>query len=379
MNLKESYGEFSEITKDAVKVKNNSFIITDFDKLKSRVPELINASKNSLNSSRTICYLILSAAHQKNTYLSSLHNLYKAKGTGKIQQCFSIPVIDCTKYSLKQVQEIIKAQISIRLHLSCFGMKIDDPSINPYLFIIKVLGAALLENYSGPIFLHAGSIKFDYKRFNHDRDMLMDELKDIVKTLINLGFYNLTLDSSEIIEENRSEILEKLLMNLKMVAMATTLWIRNFEPKDINVAVGGVLGFIEDQSDSTTILKEYLKRLLKEGSRLRFNTPGEDVVKIEVISEKKLSIDSLNLMNAMVRNDYKMGGLVLDLGELSNISQINEMAKNDFCELHFKLSDKLRSVSNYASIFSNLVNDDLQNNFDEYILKRKYLPQFNEL
>lgn len=379
MNLKDSYDKYLETSKDAVDVKNNTFVITDIDKFKEKIPELIDISKISYDSCKTVFYVMLSAAQKNEIFLSSLHNLYKGKGNGSIRQHFTIPVIDCTDDSLEQVQQILIAQKTIGFQLCCFGLKIDDPNNNPYSFITKILGAALKENYSGSIFLHAGNIKFDNKRFNDNRDKLMDELKEKVKKVINLGFYNLTLDSSELIEENRVEILEKILMNLKMVAMATTLWIRNFEPKGISVAVGGVLRLIEDQSSGATILKEYIKRLLKEESRLRFNTPGEDIIKIGVINENNLNIDSLKLMNTIVINEFQMGGIVLDLGKQNDLTMINEVASDGFCELHFSLSNELKSISNYTSIFSNLVDIYLQNNSEEYLLKRPYIPKFSEL
>jgi len=379
MYLKDSFGDLYEIVLGFAEIKNGYINIRDITKLIDVIPKLINSPRKDINNSKALYYLVLSAAHQSGIYPSSPQKLYKAKGDGSIKHSFLNPVIDCTQDSLEHIQQIFKAQNTLGFHLGCLGMKIDNGVIDHYSVITKIISAAILESYTSPIFLQAGNIKFDFKRFNEGRDHLMDEIREKVKSLINAGIYNLTLDASELIEENRSDPLEKLLMNLKMVAMATNLWVRKYEPRGLTVAVGCVLKQIAGIEINIAVFKDYIKRLYKEGSRLRFNTAGEDIVKITIPNILNTDKPTIKSMNEFMKRDFGMGGLVLELGEVNTISTVNEHMGSDFCEVNFNFSNSLKTVDNYSSLFSSLSNSEVNYHLSDYLLKRDSFPRFEDL
>lgn len=71
-------------------------------------------------------------------------------------------------------------------------------------------------------------------------------------------------------------------MNLKMVSIATNLWVRLFQPPGIIVSVSGSMGISREGLSEPDELKEFIKRLLKEGARLRFNLPQDDISSIQI-------------------------------------------------------------------------------------------------
>jgi len=282
--------------------------VKDINKFKNRIDYIFN-EKIAGNKDLLLAafYLIYSVAWKLNIHLSSLQKVYKAQANHEFSQQFKIPALDVTDDSLANLRNLFNA-------MNQEETKLLSLSINPtqmdqtwfFSYITKILAAAILEDYSGLIFLQTDNIYFDPLSFENDRDHLLDRLKKITQNAIKSGIFNLNLDATELIDPDKSMTSEKMLMNLKMIAMVTNLWVRNFQPNGITVSVSGKIGkgaVIFIQKDE---LKDYLKRLMKEGSRLRFNTVGDDISKIVVDygTENNTSADYLGSLNLIAQNEF---------------------------------------------------------------------------
>ena len=325
--------------------------------------------------------LIYSIAWKLNIFPSSLQKIYKAQARHEISPQIKILSLDITEDSLANLRILFNS-------MNHEETKLLSLSINPkqmdqtwfFSYITKILAAAILEDYSGPIFLQTDSIYFDPLSFENDRDNLLDRLKKITQNAIKSGIYNLNLDASELIDLDQSVTSEKMLMNLKMVAMVTNLWVRNYQPNGITVSVSGKLGKAAMNFIQKDELKDYLKRLMKEGSRLRFNTAGDDISKIVVDyrTGNEVSVDYLGSLKLIAQNEFGLGGLAFDLGELKNISQITQLKHHEVCEIKAKLVDNLKNGKTYQEIIHTC---DIQKKIDisdKYAMKIDQFPKINE-
>jgi hypothetical protein len=328
-----------------------------------------------------VFYLFLSVAWKQNIFPSSLLRINKAQANNEISPQLKIFSVNVTDDSLADLRVLFEAinQAETNLVSLCINPNRFDP-ITYFPNILKILRAAILEDYSGPLFLQTDSIYFDAKSFNNNRDGLLDKLKRICQNAIKSGIYNLNLDASELIDPEKSIPSEKMLMNLKMVAMAINLWIRNYQPNGIIVSVGGKIGTGEEGIVNKEELKDFLKRLFKEGSRLRFNTAGEDISKITINIKAKENkfIDQITALNMIAKKEFGLGGIVLNLEEVKNISQITELKDYEICEIQAKLLNNLKNVSNYQQIISACKIQKTLKDTNKYQMRINDFPKMNE-
>ncbi len=356
--------------------------VQDIKEFMNKIDNLLNAKiMGDKDLLITAFYLISSIAWKLNIYFSSLQKINKAQANHEISSQVKIFSMDVTEDSLVELRGLFKSmnlEKTKLLSLSINPKKMDQTWF--YRYITKILAAAILEEYSGPIFLQTDSIYFDPKEFDNNRDNLLENLKKSIQNAIKAGIYNLNIDASDLIDADKSVTSEKMLMNLKMVAMATNLWVRNYQPNGITVSISGKIGKGAGEFIQKDELKDYLKRLMKEGSRLRFNTPGDDISKI-IISydpENKNSDDNLNLLNMIAQKDFGLGGIVINLEDLNNISQIKQLKINEVCEIKAKLIDKIKTEKSILEIikFCN-INDTIEIS-NKYAMKIDQFPKFNE-
>ena len=356
--------------------------IKDINKLKTNINYLFdNKLEGEKDFFRAAFYLIYSVAWKLNIYFSSLQLVYKAQANHEFSPHFKIPAIDITEDSipvLRQLFNTMNREKTKFLSLIINPKEMDQNGYFPY--ILKILVAAILEDYYGPIFLQTDSIFFDPLSFENNRDILIDQLKTITQNAIKSGIYNLNIDASELVDQEKSVISEKMLMNLKMVAMATNLWVRNFQPKGIIVSVSGKIGKGAAGFIKADEIKEYLKRLLKEGSRLRFVTAGDDISKLVVDFRTKeiRTSDQIGLLNTISQNEFGLGGIALDLGKINNLAQFTQLNNYDVCEIRAILPDSLKKENSWAEIIHAC---NIQKNIeisDKYAMKIEKFPLPNE-
>ena len=71
----------------------------------------------------------------------------------------------------------------------------------PHEYAAVVLGAALREGFSGPIFIQGDHVQTNAKKYNSpDRDKELDALRALIKEEIAAGFYNIDIDTSTLVD-----------------------------------------------------------------------------------------------------------------------------------------------------------------------------------
>jgi hypothetical protein len=262
----------------------------------------------------------------------------------------------------------------VGLQLTCL-----DDAQKTRLKIAKIIAAAMMEKYSGPLFLVSQDIIFHAKGFESDRVGEIERAQNLTKSAIDSCIFNLNLDASELVDQDKVDVSEKMLMNLKMVAMATNIWIRMYEPKGLTVSVGGKISKTNNSRTTEKELREFIKRLLKEGLRLRFNTPGEDICKVIVQTDQLDKLEEYKNLDKVAKEELKAGGIVLPLGELKDIESIHEFFDMRICELQFKLVDSRMTVDKLKQLFNYLGVSSSKDISLRYMQELKKIPDFLSL
>jgi hypothetical protein len=379
---KKQIENLDDVLKCGISFDKNIPQVKDISKFINKIDYLVD-EKLAKNSDQLLAdfYLLYATAWKLNIFPSSLQKINEIQASHENSTQINILSLDVTEYSLSNLRDLFHSMNQAETKLLSLRINPKEMDLTWFFpYISKILAAAILEKYSGPLFLQTDSIYFDPKNFENDRDNLLDQLKKITQNAIKSGIYNLNLNASELVNLDQSIASEKMLMNLKMVAMVTNLWVRNYQPNGITVSVSGKIGKGAEDFVQKTELKDYIKRLLKEGSRLRFNTAGDDISKIVVDygSGSKISIDNINELNNLTQKEFGLGGVALDLGQIDNLSQITRLSNLEVCEIRLKLVDKLKNIKTYQEIIRIY---DLQNKndiSDKYAMKIDQFPRMNE-
>jgi hypothetical protein len=335
--------------------KKSNLISDNLDRFVNKTQLLLEKPdqkvKENLNDLLSILYAV---AWNQKIYTSSLQQINKLQVSKEPFSYLSIPVIDVSNFKIQDFKNIFEGYVKEQKYLVSFGFDFSRLDLYELLLqISRMLSAALNHKFEGPIFLQANALRFDADAFENDREALLENLKKKTRNAIQLGFYNINYDASDLINNKSNRISEKMLMNLKMVAMATNLWVRNFQPIGITVSVSGKMGLVDGQLPSEGEMREYTQRLLKEGSRLRFGVAGEDVSKVEIAIPdlNELTIERINNLNTLCRQEFKLGGLVVNVGKINDTKIFSLFSKLNVCELKICLGEKLVTPKHMKELF----------------------------
>ncbi len=382
---KKGFEKINELLSFEIIDKKSSIIGANTEKFIQIIPHLLEKPDGQVKDNiRHLYYLLSNICWTQGIYFSSLQKINISQGTQDAFPKICVPVFDISDLTLKQILELTRVfQNKNAQKNSLAAFSVDFAGLEEVDLLIQLsrfASAILQHEYRGPLFIQADHLKFDGSRFENDREKLLEELKSKTKNAIRLGIFNINYDASELVDMEAFRISEKMLMNLKMVAMATNLWVRFFQPSGVVVSVSGIMGTSDNSLPGESGLKEFLQRLLKEGSRLRFGVSGEDISKIEIPATKidQGSVNKINQLNEVVRRDIKMGGVVIDAGLLKDMNAYLPFSELRICELKMKLEKGLITEDNIKKILMKCGCYKVAFNTNNYAMKINQFPKAAE-
>src|SRR3954451_22746684 len=134
---------------------------------------------------------------------ASIHDLYMAMGRGQAAG-FTVPAINVRAMSYDTARAVIRA--AKKLNAGAFIFEIARSEIGyteqrPHEYAAVVLGAALREGFSGPIFIQGDHVQTNAKKYNSpERDKEIEGLRQLIREEIAAGFYNIDIDTSTLVD-----------------------------------------------------------------------------------------------------------------------------------------------------------------------------------
>lgn len=376
------FGNINEILGFEIIDSKSAIVTANIGKFKKCLPSLLEKPEGPIKNHLGYLFFILSnICWMQGIQFASLQKINKSQATLLSFSNICIPVFDVSWLTFDKILDltgITQNKSSDKNNLVSFSIDFDALEIGAILIqLSRVAAAALLHEYKAPLFLQANQMKFDELRFESDREKLLEDLKSKTKLAIRLGIFNINYDASQLLEKEAVRISEKKLMNLKMVAMATNLWVRNFQPNGLVVSVSGYMGGTTNSIIEESDAKEYLQRLFKEGSRLRFGVPGEDISKVEILAPKKVqeSIHQINKLNEFIRLDMKLGGLVIDAGTINDLKSYLPFSDLRICELKMKPGKDLITKDKIETILKKCGTYEVAFNLEDHAMVMNQFPK----
>jgi fructose/tagatose bisphosphate aldolase len=262
---------------------------------------------------------IFQKAEEKGIYSSSIKEFYKEMGKDKYFG-FTVPAINIRGLTFLVAKQVFKAIKELDVGPVIFEIarsEIGYTEQEPEEYAVNILAAAIDEGYKGPVFLQGDHFQVNAKKFSENKEKEIESLEKLIKKAIDAKFYNIDIDTSTLVDISKSDLLEQQRLNYELCAHFTK-FIRENEPKDVSVSIGGEIGEVGGKNSTKEELEAFMDGFLKE-------LPEEYLSKISVqtgtshggvvlpdgsIAKVAIDFETLKTLSKVAKEKYGMAGAV---------------------------------------------------------------------
>jgi fructose/tagatose bisphosphate aldolase len=284
--------------------------------IESMVRDMVFGSENKSKQRQ-----IRSLAQSSGIFPASIQSLYEAIGAGSYRG-FTVPAINIRGITFDVARAVFRAAIKNKVGPIIFELARSEMAYtlqSPGEYTACVMAAAMIEGYSGPVFLQGDHIQIRQKNFDTDPDKEMNFVKSLVKECVDAGFYNIDIDASTLVNIEKADLLDQQAVNGQITAEMTR-FIRSIEPKGVTISIGGEIGEIgagnSTVGDLMAFMEMYQQDLdpsIKQISKISVQTGtthGGIALPDGTIKKVALDFDTLEKLSNMAREEYSLGGAV---------------------------------------------------------------------
>src|SRR4029450_10919249 len=152
---------------------------------------------------------------------ASIQDLYLAMGRGDAGG-FTVPAINIRAMAYETARAVVRAAKKLNAGALIFEIarsEIGYTEQRPHEYAAVVIGAALREGFSGPVFIQGDHVQTNAKKYNSpDRDKEVDAVRVLIKEEIAAGFYNIDIDTSTLVDLEKPTLAEQQEVNVTLAA-----------------------------------------------------------------------------------------------------------------------------------------------------------------
>jgi fructose/tagatose bisphosphate aldolase len=343
--------EVFKYLKGIVSLNNGGVVIENIDRLKTQGIDTLVAN-SVLNPSSQIRglsrFIIKSSALEMGIVSSSIQGLYDARGR---DECggFTVPAINIRGMSYDFSKSIFRT--AQKLNTGSFIFEIAKSEIGytlqqPHELVGVILGAAIRENHTGPVFIQGDHFQVNAKNFHDNKEKEISGLKKLIQKGIEAGFYNIDIDTSTLVDLSKNTVVEQQRANFEL-GVELTKYIRALEPEGITISVGGEIGEVGKENSNENELRAYLDNFnelldredkgARSISKISIQTgtshggvPGPDGKVVEV----NLDFECLENLSRIARQDYGLAGAVQHGASTLPRDLFNKFPELETAEIH---------------------------------------------
>jgi len=255
---------------------------------------------------------------------SSIHELYLARGQGKING-FTVPAINVRAMTYDIARSIFRT--AIKMDAGAFIFEIARSEIaytdqRPAEYVAVILAAALREGFRGPVFIQGDHFQVNHKKFAVDPKTEVDAVKALVTEAVAAGFYNIDIDTSTLVDLSKKSLDEQQRLNYE-VAIDILRHVRAAQPKGVDISLGGEIGEVSTENSTVEELRAFMDGF--ERTRKQQAPDAEGLSKISVqsgtshggtvlpdgtIADVKVDFNTLGTLSKVAREEYGLAGAV---------------------------------------------------------------------
>jgi fructose/tagatose bisphosphate aldolase len=391
--------ELIKLLDNSVSIVDGSFEIVNRNQLQKNIYKLAEKAAIGNNHDKAAAqYVIRKLALAYGAIPSSVIDLYLARGRGEIPFTFTVPAINLRMLAFDSARMVFK--VAKQMNAGAFIFEIARSEMGytdqrPAEYSSSILGAAIAEDYTGPIFIQGDHFQVSAKRYANAPDTEIEAIKDLIREALSAGFYNIDIDTSTMVDMSKLNVPEQQQVNYTLSAMFSA-FIRSNQPKNIQVSIGGEIGEVGGHNSTEEELRSYMDGYNKELTKQAQKAIGLSKISIQTgtshggvvlpdgsIAKVSLDFDILQKLSRVARSAYGMGGTVQHGASTLPETAFGKFVESEAVEVHLatnfqnmvydRIPDDLRSEM-YAYLDQNHASDRKPDMTDEqfYYKTRKY-------
>lgn len=277
---------------------------------------------DNIDEKKAVARKIKGLAYKKGIFPASINGFYLARGRGETANDFTVPAINLRVLTYDLARAIFRA--AKKINAGCFIFEIAKSEMGytnqpPVEYTAVILAAAIREEWSGPVFIQGDHFQVNAKNFKLDLEKELDNIRTIILQAIEAGFYNIDIDSSTVVDLEKKDIKKQQRSNYESCAKLTN-FIRQHQPKGIEVSVGGEIGEVGEKNSTVEDLEAFMSGF---NSKIRKGRVGMSKVSIQTgtshggvllsdgtMAKVKLDFETLRTLSKEAREKYGMAGAV---------------------------------------------------------------------
>jgi len=319
--------ELSHHLKDVMGLSNGSVHLENADKLRGTPLDTLvkNSVLNPNEEIRGNCrHILKSVAQELGIIPASIQDLYEARGHGK-NKGYTVPALNIRGLPYEMSRAIFRTAKATDCGAFIFEIaksEIGYTFQRPHELMAVILGAAIQEQFTGPVFVQGDHFQINAKKYHEDRDKEVNGLKALISEAISAGFYNIDIDTSTLVTLEPEDVKEQQRLNYE-VGVELTSYVREQEPESITVSVGGEIGEVGKENSNEAELRAYMDNFNEHLAKINPSCKGISKISIQTgtshggvplpdgtVAEVQLDFDTLENLSRISREQYHLAGAV---------------------------------------------------------------------
>jgi len=190
---------------------------------------------------------------------ASINELYMARGRGEVSG-FTVPAVNLRTQVFDMVGAMCRAADEIDSGALIFELARSEQEYTfqrPGEYITSVLAGCIHAGWSGPVFVQGDHYQFNASKYAADPDGTADTIKKATRDAIGVGYGNIDIDSSTLVDLSLRTVDDQQRTNYERAAEVSAV-IREVEPSDMPISIGGEIGEVGKQNSTEEELRTYL-------------------------------------------------------------------------------------------------------------------------
>lgn len=320
----ETLAHLEEALHDILQIDNDTVIILNpslFQEI--RIDQLINTALFSSDNQtqQKAREIIKKAAETLGIFSASIRDLYTAIGKDEGEKTFTVPAMNIRVLTYDTTRIVFRVAKEKNIGPFIFEIsrgEMDYTHQRPEAYACTILAAAIKEGYKGPVFLQGDHFQFSETHYKENPEEEQGKLKKLIDESIAAQFYNIDIDASTLVDLTKENLDDQQKENYKNTALLTT-YIREHQPKDIIISIGGEIGHIGDRNstveDFEAFMQGYLPLISSQFglSKISVQTGtnhGGTPLPDGSVKQVDLDFSVLKNIGGVARQKYHIGGAV---------------------------------------------------------------------
>ncbi|MEO7136845.1 MAG: class II fructose-bisphosphate aldolase [Gemmatimonadales bacterium] len=278
---------------------------------------------------------------------ASINDLYLARGRGECGG-FTVPAINVRMLGYDTARAIFRAARAGKagaIILEIARSEIAYTEQRPAEYVSVIIGAALREGYTLPLFIQGDHCQVNHKKYQADPGGEIGEVKKLIAEEVGAGFYNIDVDTSTLVDLSHASLEQQQRLNYEHAAEITA-FIREQEPGGVTVSVGAEIGEVGMKNSTVEELNAFMQGYNRtiaalgdhEGiSKISVQTGtshGGVVLPDGTMADVKLDLQALAALSKVARDEYGLAGAVQHGASTLPSSAFGNFPRIETAEIH---------------------------------------------